>query len=275
MNTSPRRLAARFAALRARNEKALVIYLTAFDPNRERSLQLLFDAARGGADVLEVGVPWSDPSADGPVIQRAMLRGLSAGATLARTLALCAELRHSVDTPMVLFGYYNPILAYGPERFAKDAAAAGIDGALVVDLPPEEAAELDEPLLQAGLCRVPLLAPTTNPARARLLVQSPACGGFAYYVGLTGVTGAGHLDIADVTARTAVVKATFAQREGGAEPLPLAVGFGVRDEATAAALARVSACDAVVVGSAIVQAQEEGQDIAALVSRLKRAILTA
>lgn len=261
------RIDARFQALRARGDKALVVYLTAFDPSRERSMQLLFDAARGGADVLEVGVPWSDPSADGPVIQRAMLRGLSAGATLARTLDLCAELRQSIDTPMVLFGYYNPILCYGPERFAKAAAAAGIDGVLVVDLPPEEAAELDLPLRAASLCRVPLLAPTTSPARARQILESPACGGFSYYVGLTGVTGAGHLDIADVTTRTTALRAGLPP-----DSPPLAIGFGVKDEVTAAALAQVPACDAVVVGSAIVQAQEQGDDIAALVARLKRAV---
>jgi tryptophan synthase alpha chain len=261
------RIAERFAELRARGEKGLIVYLTAFDPMRERSLQLLFDAARGGADVLEIGVPWSDPTADGPVIQRAMLRGLSAGASLPRVLGLIGELRQAVTVPIVLFGYYNPVLCYGPARFARDAAAAGIDGVLMVDLPPEESAELDLPLREAGIKRVPLLGPTTSPQRAAKIASGPASGGFAYYVALTGVTGAGHLNLHDVAARTAALRP--------AVNLPLAVGFGVKDGAMAAALAHVPACDAVVVGSAIVQAAEQGDDVAALVANLKRAVSSA
>lgn len=260
---SAARIDERFAALRARGEKGLVIYLTAFDPDRERSLQALQAAARGGADVLEVGVPWSDPSADGPVIQAAMLRGAQAGASLGGALDLVAELRRGVDTPVVLFGYYNPILAMGPERFARRAREAGVDGVLVVDLPPEEAGELDGPLRAAGVGRVPLLGPTTTPERAAKVARSPGAAGFAYYVALTGVTGAGHLDLDDVARRTAALR--------DAVPLPLCVGFGVKDAASARALAQLPSCDAVVVGSAVVQALERGEDLEALCRGLKAA----
>lgn len=258
------RLTRRFAELRARGEVGLVAYLTAYDPDRAASLQLLLQAARGGADVLEIGVPWSDPSADGPVIQRAMLRGLAAGSSLRGVLELIAEVRRQVDTPIVVFGYYNPILCYGPERFARDAAAAGADGVLVVDLPLEEAAELDPPLQAAGLRRVPLLAPTTPPERAGLVASGAACGGFAYYVALLGVTGAGNLDPAEVAPRLLALQQTVR--------LPLAVGFGVKDPASASALARLPGCAAVVVGSAIVQAAERGEDVFALVAGLKQAV---
>lgn len=258
------RIGARFRDLAERGEKGLVVYLTAYDSSRERSMQLLFDAARGGADVLEVGVPWSDPSADGPVIQRAMLRGLHAGATLPRVIDLVAELRNSVTVPLVLFGYYNPILSYGPARFARDAAAAGVDGVLIVDLPPEESGEIDESLNTVRIDRIPLLGPTTSPARARKVVGGPASGGFAYYVALTGVTGAGHLDLRDVSARSAALRPVV--------NMPLAVGFGIKDGPMAQAVARLPACDAVVVGSAIVQAAEQGDDVAALVQSMKQAM---
>jgi tryptophan synthase alpha chain len=255
------RIAARFAALRDRGEKGLVVYLTAFDPDRERSELALLQAARGGADLLEIGVPWSDPSADGPVIQRAMLRGLESGASLAGTLELCARLRRQIAIPLVLFGYYNPILCFGPARLCRAAREAGVDGVLCVDLPPEESAELDAALHDEGLCRVPLLAPTTSPERAARVVSGPACTGFAYYVALTGVTGAGHLDLADVGRHLAALRQQV--------QLPLAVGFGVKDPETVRGLAELPGCDAVVVGSAVVQAVERGADIEAFVRRLK------
>lgn len=248
-------------------DKALIAYLTAFDPDRAKSLALCLACAEAGADVLEIGVPFSDPSADGPVIQRAMLRGLAAGASLRGVLELVGDLRRRSEVPVVLFGYYNPILAYGPARFCADASAAGVDGALVVDLPPEESAELDGPLKEAGLHRIPLLSPTTPVARAARICAGAAVGGFAYYVALTGVTGAGHLDISDVALRAGALR--------GALRLPLAVGFGVKDRATAAALAALPACDAVVVGSALIQAHEEGRDAAALVRDLKEGISAA
>jgi tryptophan synthase alpha chain len=250
------RLIARMSALVAKKEKALVAYVTAGDPSLAETPALLAEIARAGADVIELGVPWSDPSADGVVIQRAMERALAIGGaghdTLAKTLAAVRAFRQHSDVPLVLFGYYNPLLQRGLARVADEAREAGVDGVLVVDLPPEESTELDGELARAGLCRVPLLAPTTSPERARTIVAHAS--GFAYYVALTGVTGAGHLDVADVGRRAAALRPVI-----GA--LPLAVGFGVRDPASARSLA--PHCDAVVVGTALVQAIAEAPDAAA------------
>lgn len=241
------RITRRLSELRARGEKGLVVYLTAGDPNLDETAELVLAAARGGADVVELGVPWSDPSADGPVIQRAMERALAGGATLARVLDVVRVVRAAgvpeSEVPIVLFGYYNPIVARGPERVVAEAAAAGIDGFLVVDLALEEAEELDASLRAAHLDRIPLLAPTTSPERA---ARHAARGsGFAYYVSLAGVTGAGHLDSTAVADKLAALRPSLAV-------LPIAVGFGVKTPADARALA--PAADAVVVGSAFVQA---------------------
>jgi tryptophan synthase alpha chain len=242
--------------LAEKKEKALVIYVTAGDPSLAETPALLAEIARAGADVIELGVPWSDPSADGVVIQRAMERALSTGGaghdTVGKTLEAVRAFRQQSDVPLVLFGYYNPLLQRGLGRVAGEAREAGVDGLLVVDLPPEESGELDGELARAGLARVPLLAPTTTPERARNIVARAS--GFAYYVALTGVTGAGHLDVADVGRRAAVLRPALGE-------LPLAVGFGVRDPASARALA--PHCDAVVVGSAIVQAIADAPDAAA------------
>lgn len=250
------RLTARLERLREKKEKGLVIYVTAGDPHLDETPALLGEIARAGADVIELGVPWSDPSADGVVIQRAMERALAGGGaahgTVRRTLDAVAAFRRGSDVPVVLFGYYNPLLQYGLARLADEARAAGVDGALVVDLPPEESDDLDAELGRASLSRVPLLSPTTSPERARRIAARGS--GFAYYVALTGVTGAGHLDVADVGRRAAALRPAL-----GA--LPLAVGFGVRDPASARALA--PHCDAVVVGSALVQAIAEAPDAAA------------
>jgi tryptophan synthase alpha chain len=250
------RLVARMKALADKREKALVTYVTAGDPSLAETPGILAAIARGGADVIELGVPWSDPSADGVVIQHAMERALSTGGaahdTVAKTLAAVREFRRESDVPVVLFGYYNPLLQRGLARVAGEARDAGVDGMLVVDLPPEESGELDDALAAAGLSRVPLLAPTTSPERAASIVARAS--GFAYYVALTGVTGAGHLDAAEVARRAAVLRPAL----GG---LPLAVGFGVRDPASARALA--PSCDAVVVGSALVQAIADAPDAAA------------
>ena len=271
----PTRISRRFADLRAAGEKGLIAYLTCGDPSVEASARLVLEAARAGADVVELGVPWSDPSADGPVIQRAMERAITRGATLARTLDVVRAVRSAggsdgaSEVPIVLFGYYNPILARGPERVAREAAEAGVDGMLVVDLSLEEAEELDVHLRAHGIDRVPLLAPTTTPQRA--LLHAARGSGFAYYVSLTGVTGAGHLDASDVERK---VRSLTPSLSG----LPLAVGFGVKDAASARALSRFA--DAVVVGSAIVQAIEaaDGDEnlavaaVKALVSELKSAL---
>jgi tryptophan synthase alpha chain len=255
--TSPdNRLTRRFAELKARGEKGLVIYVTAGDPSLEETPGILAEIARGGADAIELGVPWSDPSADGAVIQRAMERALSTGGagqrTVMRTLDVVRAFRRQSDTPLILFGYYNPLLQAGLARVVDEAAAAGVDGLLVVDLPPEESDELDAELTRAKLSRVPLLAPTTSPERARVIARRGS--GFAYYVALTGVTGAGHLDPAEVGRRAELLRPSLGD-------LPLAVGFGVRDAASARGLA--PHCDAVVVGSALVQAIADAPDAAA------------
>ncbi|MSP60011.1 MAG: tryptophan synthase subunit alpha [Myxococcales bacterium] len=268
MTGGPTRIARRFAALQQRGEKGLIVYLTCGDPSLAESAALVIEAAAAGADVIELGVPWSDPSSDGPVIQRAMERALVAGGTLRRTLEVVAEVRRWSEVPIVLFGYYNPILALGPERAAEAAARAGVDGLLTVDLALEEAEELDGPLRARGLDRIPLLAPTTTPERA---ARHAARGsGFAYYVSLTGVTGAGHLDAAAVGDRVRALRPALGS-------LPLAVGFGVKDAASARAVG--ANADAVVVGSALVQAIHDAQGaesrlhaVRSLVSTLKSAL---
>jgi tryptophan synthase alpha chain len=240
-----------FDKLRDRGENGLVVYLTAGDPHPGETVGLVCAAAEAGADLVELGVPFSDPSADGPVIQRAMERALAAGQTLRGALDQVAEVRRSSEVPIVLFGYYNPIFALGPERAAARAAEAGVDGLLTVDLALEEAEELDGPCRARGLDRIPLLAPTTTVERA---ARHAARGsGFAYYVSLTGVTGAGHLDAFAVGERVRALRPAL----GG---LPIAVGFGVKDAASARAVA--AEADAVVVGSAVVQAIADGRDAA-------------
>jgi tryptophan synthase alpha chain len=249
--SGPTRIARRFAALREERRAGLVVYITAGDPAPAETVDLLLEAAEAGADIIELGVPWSDPSADGPIIQRAMERALAAGATLGRTLEWIAEVRRRSEVPIVLFGYYNPLLARGVERVAREAAAAGVDGVLAVDLPLEEAEELDAPLRAHNLDRIPLLAPTTSPERA---TRHAARGsGFAYYVSLTGITGASHIDLAEVGRRLALLRPALGT-------LPLAVGFGVKDATSARALA--AHADAVVVGSALVHAVAEARDAA-------------
>jgi tryptophan synthase alpha chain len=247
------RLVQRFDKLRGEKRPALVAYLTAGDPSLDETAALVLEVARAGADVIELGVPFSDPSADGPVIQAAMERALSTGGagrdTIGRVLAVVKQIRAQTDVPIVLFGYYNPILQRGLTRVAKEAADAGADGLLVVDLPPEESEELDAALAANQLVRVPLLAPTTTPERARAIVKRG--GGFAYYVALTGVTGAGHLDPADVEQRTRALRPALGN-------LPLAVGFGIKDAAGARAIAGLA--EGVVVGSALVKTIADAPD---------------
>ncbi len=270
-STSDNRIVKRLAELAAHGEKALVVYLTAGDPSLDESVELCLEVARAGADINELGVPWSDPSADGPVIQRAMERALSTGGAgigaFGKTLDVVRRLRETSQVPVVLFGYFNPLLQRGLRRAVDECKSAGVDGLLVVDLPLDEADELGPLLTDAGLCRIPLLAPTTTLERARMILSHAT--GFAYYVALTGVTGAGHLDASAVGARLDALRPL--------SPVPLAVGFGISDAAGARAVA--PSADAVVVGSALIAAVERASGpvarrhaAAALVTQLKEAI---
>ncbi|MGH8282292.1 MAG: tryptophan synthase subunit alpha [Gammaproteobacteria bacterium] len=235
------RLAKVFAKLKRDKRTALVTYITAGDPVKSSTVPLMRALVKAGADVLELGVPFSDPVADGPVIQQACERALKHGTTLADVLGLVREFRVTdAHTPVVLMGYLNPMEAYGIEVFADTAAGAAVDGVLTVDMPPEEAEPLAGMLRAKGLDPVFLLAPTTGGARLKRICETAS--GFVYYVSLKGVTGAANLEVRDVQQRLAVVR-----RE---TDLPVGVGFGVRDAQTAAQLASVA--DAVVVGSAIV-----------------------
>ena len=238
---SPDRLAATFAACARDDRAALVTFVTAGDPDLDRMPHILAALVAGGADIIEIGMPFTDPMADGPAIQAGNLRSLGSGTTLRSVLAAVAAFRLTDSmTPLILMGYFNPILAYGPARFAADAAAAGLDGTIVVDLPPEEDGELTPHLNAHGLHTIRLATPTTDAARLPAVVGGAS--GFVYYVAVAGITGAGSAEVADIAAAVARLKA--------ATLLPVAVGFGIRTPAQAAAIA-VHA-DAVVVGSAIV-----------------------
>src|ERR1700677_2561812 len=237
------RIDARFQALRAARRAALVTFVLAGDPALETSLAIVKALPAAGADVIEIGMPFTDPMADGPAIQAAGLRALRAGQTLRKTLALVTGFRDAdAETPIVLMGYYNPIYVYGVERFLVDAKAAGVDGLIVVDLPPEEDDELCLPTLRAGLNFIRLATPTTDDRRLPAVLANTS--GFVYYVSITGVTGSAAADPQKVGAAVARVKRHT--------HLPVAVGFGVRDAGSAAAIA--AHADGVVVGTALVEA---------------------
>lgn len=236
------RIQATFERLAAAGRKALIPYVTAGDPYADVTVELMLAMAQAGADVIELGVPFSDPMADGPVIQKASERALAKGITLARVLEMVREFRRQDDaTPVVLMGYANPVERFGLERFVTEAQAAGVDGVLVVDYPPEECEAFATALKAKGLDPIFLLAPTSTDERVERLGR--LASGYVYYVSLKGVTGAGHLDTG------AVADAMPRLRQH--VPIPLGVGFGIRDGATAAAVARHA--DAVVIGSALVQ----------------------
>jgi tryptophan synthase alpha chain len=236
------RVERRFAALRAEGRAGLVTYLTAGDPDSDTSARLFGGLAAAGADLIEIGMPFSDPMADGPVIQEAGQRALKQGMNLRDTLALVRKLRQDDGaTPVVLMGYYNPIYRYGAGGFARDAVAAGVDGVIVVDLPPEEDAELTGPARAAGLDLIRLATPTSDDQRLPRIVESAS--GFIYYVAIAGITGTRSADSASVAAAVTRLR-RFTQ-------LPIAVGFGIRTPEQAAAVAR--AADAAVVGSSLVQ----------------------
>ena len=234
------RITATFQRLAAANKKALVGYLTAGDPNPETSFEILRAACAAGLDILELGVPFSDPTADGPVIQEASQRALQAGMTLTKTLEMAARLRAESDIPILLFGYYNPLFKYGLERLAKAAHAAGVDGLLVVDLPPEEAGPLRAALKGTDIQVVFLAAPTTRPDRVKMIAQET--GGFLYLITKAGTTGEGGLDVEALRKHAAEVKAV--------SPLPVCLGFGIRDGVDARKLAPMA--DGVIVGSTLV-----------------------
>jgi tryptophan synthase alpha chain len=243
------RIEKRFAALKAEGRAGLVAYLTAGDPDLETSTRLLEGVAAAGADLIEIGMPFSDPMADGPLIQAAGMRALKSGMTLRKTLALVKHLRvRDPDTPYVLMGYYNPIYRYGAEAFAKDAAAAGVDGLIIVDLPPEEEAELAEPATRAGLDLVRLATPTSDEHRLPAIVRHAS--GFVYYVAIAGITGTRSADVGAV--REAVARLRRFTK------LPVAVGFGIKTPDQAAEVAR--AADAAVVGSALVDRLAQNLD---------------
>lgn len=235
------RIAGRFAELKRAGRAALVPYVTAGDPDKDATVRLMHTMVAAGADLLELGVPFSDPSADGPVIQAACERALAQGVTLEDVLSMVREFRRrDATTPMILMGYLNPMEAMGAEHFASAAADAGVDGVLTVDMPPEEAEPLADLLRGKGIDPIFLLAPTTDAARVRRI--SETASGFIYYVSLKGVTGASQMNVEEVRERLALVRHETR--------LPVGVGFGIRDAASAAALAPHA--DAIIVGSAIV-----------------------
>ena len=243
------RIDRRFAALKKDGRAALVTFLTAGDPDPETSLAILRALPAAGADVIELNMPFTDPMADGPAIQAAGLRALKAGQTLKKTLDLVRAFRTGDDaTPIVLMGYYNPIYIYGVDRFLIDAKAAGVDGLIVVDLPPEEDDELCLPALKAGLSFIRLATPTTDDRRLPAVLANTS--GFVYYVSITGITGAATPDPSQVNAAVARIKRHTR--------LPVAVGFGVRTAEHARAIA--AGADGVVVGSALVSALKDSLD---------------
>jgi tryptophan synthase alpha chain len=243
------RIDRRFAALKQQGRAALVTFLTAGDPDLATSLELLKALPKAGADVLEIGMPFTDPMADGPAIQAAALRALKGGQRMTKTLDLLRAFRAGDDeTPIVLMGYYNPIYVYGVERFLADAKAAGIDGLIVVDLPPEEDDELCLPALRAGLNFIRLATPTTDDKRLPAVLANSS--GFVYYVSVTGITG--------TAAPNANVVGEAVARIKRHTKLPVAVGFGVRTAESAAAIAR--GADGVVIGSALIDALKNSLD---------------
>ena len=248
------RVEATFAKLRGERRKALVAFASVGDPSIAVSIDVLRACVAAGADILELGVPFSDPIADGPVIARAGARALAAGSSLARVLDVARELRRTSDAPLVLFSYFNPIYTYGPTRLATDARAAGIDALLVVDLPPEEGNDLRAAAVAEGLAMIPLLSPTTTDARAKATLSGAT--GFVYYVSVTGVTGSGAAPLADAS--------TAVERLRAATSLPIVIGFGIDspEKARVAAGPASGGADGVVVGTAIVRAVEQAKSSA-------------
>ena len=245
------RLESRFVALRAEGRGGLITFVTAGDPNARLSDEILAGLPAAGADIIELGMPFTDPMADGPAIELASGRALAGGQTMIKTLAMVSAFRKSDnETPIVLMGYYNPIYAYGPEEFAADAGKAGVDGLIIVDLPPEEEAEFSGPAREAGIDIVRLIAPTSTDARITTLIENAS--GFVYYVSVRGITGTSSAAVSDIASNVARIKKQT--------DLPVAVGFGIRTPDQAAEVAKVA--DATVVGTAIVDQVAGGLDAA-------------
>ncbi|MEP4288007.1 MAG: tryptophan synthase subunit alpha [Nitratireductor sp.] len=266
------RIDRRMATLKEQGRPALVTYMMGGDPDYDSALSVMRALPQAGADIIELGMPFSDPMADGPAIQAAGLRALKGGQTLKKTLAMATDFRADDDeTPIVLMGYYNPIYSYGVAAFLKDAKAAGIDGLIVVDLPPEMDAELCVPALEAGLNFIRLATPTTDDKRLPTVLQNTS--GFVYYVSMTGITGSALPDTSRVGEAVGRIKAHT--------PLPVCVGFGVKSPEQAAAIA--AGADGVVVGTAIVNTVaatpdadgQRGADPAAAVSSLVASLKAA
>jgi len=246
-----------FEKARSENRAALLIYLCAGDPDAATTADLVVAAAEAGADVIELGMPFSEPTADGPAIQRAAERSLRGGTTLAQVLDTVRSIRDRTDVPVLLFGYYNPILAYGERKLVEDAARCGVDGFLVVDLPLEECAGLRGPALERGLDFVPLVTPTSNPERIARAAE--AATSFIYYVSMTGVTGSASADLTSAAQRAGAL-----EREVGR---PAALGFGIKTQDDVRAVAPHVA--GVVVGSAVVRAIEDALSPAAAVAAVR------
>ena len=263
------RISRKFADLRGRGEKGLITFITAGDPNLATTEKLIGLLEEAGADIIELGVPFSDPMADGPTIQRSSERALSSGTTLPAILDTVANARRTSQVPILLMGYYNPVLSYGPERFARDAAAAGVDGMLIVDLPPEESGELQDLLKRVGIDLICLLTPTSDEQRIDLVASKGS--GFIYYVSVTGVTGVRREISGEVGGAVARIRECTS--------LPVAVGFGISTPEQAVRMAAVA--DGVVVGSALVslfeqhQGEELSEKVANLVRTLKDAVRQA
>jgi len=252
------RIAAKFASLKAEGKSAFVSYIMAGDPDFDTSLAIVKGLPAAGVDVIELGIPFTDPMADGPTIQLAGQRALAAGMTLERTLELAREFRKGDDiTPIVLMGYYNPIYNRGVDKFLIDAKAAGIDGMIVVDLPPEEDSELCIPAQAAGLNFIRLATPTTDDARLPKVLQNTS--GFLYYVSINGITGSAEADAADIGPEVARIKAKT--------DIPVIVGFGINTPEAAEAVAKVA--DGAVVGSAIISRIAAGDSVGDVLAFVK------
>jgi tryptophan synthase alpha chain len=250
-----------FAKLKAQNKTALVGFLTAGDPDFDTSFEILKTACTSGVDILEMGVPFSDPTCDGPVIQVASERALKSGMTLTRTFELAKKLRSEVETPIVIFSYYNPLFKYGLDKLAEKLEECGIDGVLIVDLPPEEAGPLRTAISDKDIYIIRLAAPTTTEKRLNMLIDG--AGGFLYLITRTGVTGTGGLNHSVVARHAAAVKAIC--------PLPVCLGFGISSGEDTKRLAPVA--DGFVVGSALVKIIANATDKAALPGKIRKKVL--